>query len=112
MQKFLVLFNAPSAAMDAMMKISTPEQKKAGMDEWKQWMEKNKASFIDTGAPVGKNLRVTASGATAVRNDVGGYSIMQAESAEALVNMLKGFGHFEIPEAYIEVMPLADMSKI
>ena len=109
MEKFLVLFNAPSAAMQEMMKTATPEQMKAGMEEWKHWMEGKKESFADMGAPLGKNLRITASGTQAVSNEVGGYSIIQAESAEAVAKLLEGMPHFQVPGAYIEVMPLGAM---
>ena len=109
MKKFLVLFNAPSAAMAEMMKTATPEQMKAGMEEWKHWMDGHQANFADMGAPLGKNLRITASGTQAVSNEVGGYSIIQAESAEAVAKLLEGMPHFEIPGAYIEVMPLGKM---
>ncbi len=101
---------APLAAMDEMMKNMTAEKAKEGMAEWQKWMDDHKDSFIDMGAPAGKNLRVTATGAEDHRNEISGYSIMQAESREALAEMFKGMGHFDIPGAYIEVMPLVDMS--
>src|SRR3989338_4131505 len=96
MEKFLVLFNAPSAAMQEMMKTATPEQMKAGMEEWKHWMEGHQASFADMGAPLGKNLRITANGTEQVSNEVGGYSIIQAESAEAVAKLLEGMPHFQV----------------
>ena len=109
MKKFLVLFNAPSAAMAEMMKTATPEQMKAGMEEWKRWMEGKKESFADMGAPLGKNLRITANCTEQVSNEVGGYSIIQAESPEAVAKLLEGMPHFQIPGAYIEIMPLGKM---
>ena len=112
MQKFLVLYMAPMASMDVMMKEMTPEKAKEGMNEWQQWMDAHKTSFVDMGAPAGKNLRVTAGGALDARNEVTGYSVMQGESREAIAEMFKGMGHFQIPGAYIEVMPLVDMSKM
>ena len=41
-------------------------------------MKKNMASFADSGGPVGKTKQASASGATDIKNDVGGYSIVQA----------------------------------
>ena len=107
-----MLYNAPTASMEAMMKGMTPEQQKASMGEWMQWMDEHKASFVDMGAPVGKNKRVTQGGVADVRNEVGGYSIVQAESQEAAAKLFEGMGHFQIPGAYIEVMRLADMGKM
>jgi hypothetical protein len=54
-------------------------------------------------------MRVTAAGASPVRNELGGYSIMQGESKEALAESLKGHPHFMIPEGYIEVVELVPM---
>jgi hypothetical protein len=36
------------------------------------------------GAPLGKALRVTPAGAAPTTNDLGGYSILQADSEEAV----------------------------
>jgi hypothetical protein len=48
-----------------------------------KWMDDNKASLADRGAPVGKNKRIDTNGIKDVKNDVCGYSIVQAESADA-----------------------------
>jgi len=111
MQKFLVLYMAPLASMDAMMRDMNEEKAKKGMDEWSKWMADHKDMFADMGAPAGKNLRVTAQSASEVRNEINGYSIVHAESREAAAKMFEGMGHFDIPGAYVEVMPLVDMSQ-
>jgi hypothetical protein len=108
MKKFLVLYRAPIASFDQMMQ-ATPEQAKAGMDAWMTWANKAKSSIVDLGAPLGKALKVTPGGATAARNDLGGYSIMQAESKEALADVLKGHPHFMTPDGFIEVTELMPM---
>ena len=65
MKKFLVLYKAPLASFEQMMKAS-PEQQKAGMDAWMAWAAKASASVVDLGAPLGKALKVTPSGARRV----------------------------------------------
>jgi hypothetical protein len=105
MKKFLVLYKASAAAFEQMMK-STPEQQKAGMDGWMAWSKKAATSIVDMGAPLGKSLRVTKGGASPVTNDLGGYSILQAESKEALAETLKGHPHFMMPDGFIEVVEL------
>ena len=57
------------------------------MDAWMKWMNANKASFVDGGAPLGKTKRVDAKGVSDIRNDVGGYSIVQAASADAAAKL-------------------------
>ena len=111
MKKFLVLYKAPQSGFEQMMK-ATPEQQKAGMDAWMSWSQKAAASIVDMGAPLGKSLSVTPAGASPVTNDLGGYSVLQAESKEALAETLKAHPHFMMPGGFIEVvemMPLPGM---
>jgi hypothetical protein len=105
MQKFLVLYKASPAAFDKMKK-STPEQQKAGMDAWMSWSKKSASAIVDMGGPLGKTLRVTADGSSPTTNDLGGYSVMQAESKEALAASMKGHPHFMTPESWIEIVEL------
>ena len=103
MKKFLVLYKAPTSAFEQMMK-STPEQQKAGMDAWMAWGKKAQSSIVDMGAPLGKSMRVTKGGSAPSTNDLGGYSILQAESKEALAATLKDHPHFMMPEGTIEIV--------
>ena len=105
MKKFLVLYKASAAAFEQMMK-ATPEQQKAGMDAWMAWSKKAAGSIVEMGAPLGKSLRVTESGASPTTNDLGGYSVLQAESKEALAATLKGHPHFMMPDGFIEVVEI------
>jgi len=108
MKKFLVLYRAPLASFEQMMK-ATPEQQKAGMEAWMAWGKKAAASIVDMGAPLGKAMRVTPAGASQTRNDLGGFSILQGESKEALAETLKGHPHFMTPEGFIEIVELMPM---
>jgi hypothetical protein len=103
MKKFLVLYKASQAGFDQ-MKNATPEQQKAGMDLWMSWANNAKGAIVDMGAPLGKGLRITSNGATPVTNDLGGWSILQAESPEALAAVLKGHPHFHTPDGWIEAV--------
>ena len=108
MKKFLVLYKASTAAFQQAMK-STPEQQKAGMDAWMAWGKKAASSIVDMGAPLGKSLRVTPAGASPVVNDLGGYSVMQAASKEALADTMKGHPHFMMADSSIEIVELMPM---
>ena len=110
MKKFLVLYMANAAAMADMMKNSTPEQQKKGMDMWRKWMTDNKTALVDGGAPVGKTKRVDAKGASDMKNEIGGYSIVQAESADAATKIFsKDMPHLQMPGAWIEVSEIMQM---
>jgi hypothetical protein len=73
------------------------------------WGKKAASSIVDMGAPLGKTLKVTPSGASPTTNDLGGYSVLQAESKEALAATLKGHPHFMMPESSIEIVELMPM---
>jgi hypothetical protein len=103
MKKFMALYLAPVSALEQMAK-STPEQMKAGMDAWMKWAEKNKKAITELGAPLGKTKRVTDKGVSATKNEITGYSIVQAETHDSAAKLFEGHPHFHVPGASIEVM--------
>jgi hypothetical protein len=105
MKKFLVLYKAPTSSFEQMQK-ATPEQQKAGMEAWMGWSKKAASSIVDMGAPLGKSLRVTPGSTAPMKNDLGGYSILQGESKEAVAESLKGHPHFMMPDGSIEIVEL------
>ena len=113
MEKFMVVYMAWGADFEEMMKSSTPEQQKKGMEAWMKWMGANQASIVDGGAPLGKTKRVDSSGASNTKNEVGGYSIVQADSHDAAAKLFgKDHPHLQMPGAWIEIveiMPLPGM---
>jgi hypothetical protein len=105
MKKFMVLYMANGADFERMMKESTPEQQKKGMDAWMKWMGDNKASMVDGGAPLGKSKKIDTKGASDTKNDVCGYSIVQAETAEDATKMFgKDHPHLQMPGSWVEVI--------
>ena len=117
MKKFVVLYMASGPEfekMQKMMKNSTPEQQKKGMDAWMKWMNANKASIVEGGAPLGKTKRVDSRGASDTKNEVCGYSVVQAESHDAATKIFgNDHPHLQMPGAWIEIMdimPLPEMS--
>ena len=110
MKKFLVLYMATPADFDEMLKNSTPERRKTFMDAWMKWMDDNKASVVDSGAPLGKTKRVDTKGASDMRNGVGGYSVMQAASADEAAKMFgKDHPHLQMPGGWIEIIEIMPM---
>lgn len=98
------------AEMKKMMAAMTEESQKKEMAEWGAWMQANAAHFIDQGNPVGKNWRVTGSDTSQVSNDIGGYSIVQAESAEAAAKLMATGPHMKMPGSTTDVMEIVEMS--
>ena len=107
MKKFMALYMASGPQFEKMMKDSTPEQRKKGMDAWMKWMNANKASIVEGGAPLGKTKRVDSNGASNTKNEVGGYSIVRAESHDAATKLFgKDHPHLQMPGAWIEIMEI------
>jgi len=104
MKKFVALYSAPRAAIEQMMATVTPEQMEAGMDAWWGWMKKNEKVLADMGAPLGKTRRITAQGVADMRNEITGYTIVEADSLDAAARLFEGHPHFRLPGAHVEVM--------
>ena len=105
MNKFMVLYMANGAEFEKMMKASTPEQQKKGMEAWMKWMGDHKSSLVDGGAPLGKTKRVDSKGASDTKNEIGGYSIVQAETADDAAKLFgKDHPHLQIPGAWVEII--------
>jgi hypothetical protein len=103
MKKFLVLYQSSVPASEQ-VKNATPAQAKAGMDAWMAWAGRAGSGIVDMGSPVATTMRL--SGPTQVVNgnaQVGGYSILQAESKDAMMALLSNHPHFMSPGASIEV---------
>ncbi len=97
----------PSTGMAEWMKVPAEQRAKeeATMrEQWNTWTAANGASIIET-AGAGKTSRVTSSGTTEVANDVMLYSLVEAETKEAVTAMFAGHPHLGIPGAWIDVMP-------
>lgn len=113
MKKYLAVFVAPTEAYDKMkeeMKSKTPEEQKQEMKAWTEWMERHKDNIVDPGGGVGSAKRVAEGGAiTDTRNEIGGYMVIQAESADAAASVFKDSPHFGVIGGGIEVMEIMEM---
>lgn len=77
-----------------------------GMQAWRDWGAKHKASIVVEGGPLGKTKRVDKSGVSDVRNNIAGYIIIEADSHEAAAKLFENHPHFSIfPGDAVEIMP-------
>ena len=81
MKKFLVLYRSDEDAA-ARMAAATPEEQQAGIQLWMEWFGRAGSSIVDGGAPL-----------TGGDGSVRGYSILQADSRDALAGVLEGHPH-------------------
>src|SRR5262245_22121885 len=108
MHKFLVLYLSQMSAGEQ-MGSSTPEQAQAGMDAWNAWATGAGNAVVDLGAPLQHAFSVPSGESARGGLHVGGYSIMQADSADALRSTLAGHPHLMIPGNVVEVHELLAM---
>jgi hypothetical protein len=103
MKKFLVLYQSTVPASEQMRNV-TPEQAKANTDAWMSWAGRAGSGIVDLGSPVAASAKLNGPGEVAAGNSpVRGFSILQAESKEALLGLLKNHPHFMSPASSIEV---------
>ncbi|HYQ02850.1 MAG TPA: hypothetical protein VER96_29465 [Polyangiaceae bacterium] len=100
MKKFLVLYRSNVSTSERMAK-ATPEQNQAVMAGWRAWAQRSAASLVELGAPLSAPTVLKGSAAPGF---VGGFSIVQAESAEAAKKVFDGHPHFEHPGNTIELL--------
>ena len=85
----------------------TPETMRAGMEAWHAWMQKHAASVVEMGGPLGRTKKISKAGIVDIRNEVGGYTIVSADSHEAAAKMFEDHPHFAIfPGERVEVMEI------
>ena len=107
MPKYLVLYRADVPA-DAQMATATPEQAQEGMALWMQWAEEAGDAIVDLGSPL--VLAGTVGDATDGDMPIGGFSILQADSRDAITRLLKDHPHFHMPgKSAIEIHEFAPM---
>src|ERR1700690_948677 len=99
MKQYLAVFLGPVSATEAWMKMDEATRKakeKEGMQAWGKWMEDNKGSLVGMGSPLGKTTRVDKNGLSDVRNEMGAWPVVQAESQEAAAKLCLNHPHYTI----------------
>jgi hypothetical protein len=107
MAKFLFLYRGPATPMEEF----TPEQGKAQLDAWTEWMGRVGTALVDPGSPLGARTAVGDDGSSPEPSDQNGYSILEADSLDAARAhadkhpfLAEGKGRFSI-EIY-ELLPM------
>ena len=115
MKKFLAIFLGSSASTDAWKALEEAirkEKETAGMAAWKKWAEDNASSIVTMGSPLGKTKRIDSSGVSDTKNDIGAWTVVQAESHEEAAKLFLNHPHFIIfPGESIEIMECLPMPE-
>jgi hypothetical protein len=109
MSKFMILYRSSVSAREQLAS-ATPEQQQAGMAAWRVWAEKTGYAIADLGAPLAHTAHVGQG--TAGTDEVTGYSILNAGSADEVRTLLDGHPHLAMPGASIEVLELIPIGDL
>jgi hypothetical protein len=101
MAKFLVVYRSSISAQEQ-MSAGTPEQAQAGMELWMNWAARTGDALVDLGSPL---ITVAKLGNGDTGQPLGGFSILQADSADAVTKLLDDHPHFHSPgDPTIEIL--------
>jgi|SRR6185437_5745126 len=99
--------SARRAAWDALSESDRRAKEREGIAAWKAWVEKHQAVIVGMGGPLGKTKKVTARGIEDISNEMGGFTVVSAESHEAAAKLFEKHPHFTIfPGESVEIMPV------
>jgi len=112
MGRYIVLYEAPLGIAERFAQ-ATPEEAMVGMQLWIDWAQKIGTGLVDPGKPLGNAMRVTPSGVAAIDSNIIGMSILQAESMDEALSMVKDHHHLHWAEdceiTVLEEMPIPEM---
>lgn len=104
MKTFLALFMGDPDAPPGPPAMSEADMAR-GMEAWGAWMANNAARIVDAGGPVGVNKTTNKTGVHDLRNTVGGYVVVTAETHDAAARLFLDHPHFSIfPGDRVEIM--------
>jgi hypothetical protein len=86
------------------MASATPEQAREGMAAWMRWAEKAGPAIVDLGSPLGNSQLVPQAAPGGTGLPIGGFSVLQADSADDVAKLLDDHPHLQMPGAVIEVL--------
>ena len=95
MTKYVFVYHAPVPPADATP--PDPEQVDAVMGAWNAWAGKVGDRLVDFGTPLANGVRVTPDGTSPSSREVAGYSIIEADSLDAAVDLAKVHPHLSMP---------------
>ena|ERR1700756_2153063 len=115
MKRFLAVYIGTEASMNesgwnALSETERQERGRMGIAAWKKWVEANEGSLVEVGAPLGKTLHVSKRGIEKTKNELTGFTVVQAESHEDAAKLFEHHPHFTLfPGDSIEIMECLPM---
>lgn len=98
MARFIVLYRAPQEVAERFA-TAAPEEAQAGVRLWTEWFDQLGPALVDPGRPLGNARTVTRSGITAAPTEVIGMTILQADTMEDALAMVRDHHHLQWAES-------------
>jgi len=109
MKKYMVLYYSPMSATEQMQSAS-PDEMQKGMEPWFAWQKQWGAGIVDMGMPLDNSHKMNKRGEMAGDSHIAGYSIIQADSMDKALEMMKNHPHLQSTEgAEVEVHEMLAM---
>ena len=110
MKRFLAIYTGSPTAMSRWELLSETEKKErqaAGSAAWMKWVEDNRGAILEMGGPLSRTKLASAAGIADIRNSMGAFTIVQAESQDAAARLFLSHPHFTVfPGEGVEVMEI------
>jgi hypothetical protein len=108
MKRYLAVFTGSPAAMTSWQSLPETERQRKqadGVAAWRKWASDNAASIVEMGGPLSRTKLVSKGGISDIRNNLGAYTVVQAETQEAAARLFLNHPHFTVfPGEGVEVM--------
>ena len=110
MPRYLLLYTS-SVSPEEQIANASPEEGQAGMEAWTAWADRAGSAVVDLGSPVSASGTVGASHPAGASSNqyVGGFSIMEADSDDALRGLLESHPHLMLDGAAIEYFQFLEL---
>ena len=114
MNRYVVLYNAPLSVEKRFVQVTSEEAMK-GMQLWIDWAKKIGPALVDPGSPLGNAVKVTTQGMSPTDSEIIGMSILQANSRDEVLEMVKDHHQLEWAKGcwilVLEEMPIPELRE-
>jgi hypothetical protein len=109
MAKYMILYNSTVSASEQMANASQ-EEMNASMAEWIKWRDNaSQTTEVDFGMPLQAVSRINSDRVSSSDSHASGYSFVEGDSRDAIVDLLKNHPHLKSPGSYIELLEILPM---
>ena len=110
MAQFLVLYRSTVSARDQLAGAD-PDQAREGMAAWMAWAQRAGEHIVDLGSPLAPAAQVGGGSGTVQPEQPTGFSVLRADSTDAVVALLDGHPHLRAGGSVevLEFLPLPGM---